>query len=112
MPLDTVQTPPFPREGGTISETQSSLLGYPRPHPPAHSSPNIRGYPDGAMPLQIDEDTAVSATTPEGEIVHAQYPRNRRVREGEGADTRKQGIPADVHAEMMKESRPCSHSAE
>jgi len=58
------------------------------------------------MPLQIDEDTAVGATTLESEIVHAQYPSNRQIREGEGADPRKQGIAADVYAEMMEESCP------
>ena len=60
-----------------------------------------------SMALQIDEDTAIDATAPEGEIVHTQYSRNGRVREDEGANTRKQGIAADGHAEMMEESRPC-----
>ncbi len=62
---------------------------------------------NGAMSLQIHENTAIDATAPEGEIVHTQYPRNGRVREGEGANMGKQGIAADVHAEMMKQSRPC-----
>lgn len=62
---------------------------------------------NGAMSLQIHENTSIDATAPEGEIVHTHYPRNGRVREGEGANTGKQGIAADVHAEMMKHSRPC-----
>jgi hypothetical protein len=57
------------------------------------------------MARQIDEETAIDATAPEGKIVHAQDARRRLLREGEAADVCEQGIAADLHAEMMEESR-------
>jgi hypothetical protein len=65
----------------------------------------IREEIDGAMALQIDEDTAIDATAPEGKIIHAQDARRRLLGKGEAADLFEQGVAADLHTEMMKESR-------
>ncbi len=58
-----------------------------------------------AMPLQIDEDTAVGATTPKGEIIHAHDSQRWWGSNSVGADARQQSIAADAHTEMMQESR-------
>jgi hypothetical protein len=60
--------------------------------------------------LQIDQHSAVTATSPEGEVIHTQRTYRLRVRVGQASNQSQQRIPANRHTQRGRQPRPTATS--